>query len=178
MITWIFESNGHEHVFELNFFLVITHSMSYLYIYLPLLFDVPCCCILTNAPSSPKLVLDGSEQTQADALSCLCSVTIVVVMLLPAISIEPTMADDDVVVFVLHDDDDDDDSFGFLRGGWSSSQEVPVDAIEFVSLSILMMKIMPKNKFANNFCSPFHNAHKTQFQYFVRAHTNTNVQTH
>lgn len=133
--------------------------------YLPLLFDVPCCCILTNAPNSPQLVLDGSEQTQADALSCLCSVTIVVVMLLPAISIEPTMADDDVVVFVLHDDDDDDVSFGFLRGGWSSSQEVPVDAIEFVSLSILMMKIMPKNEFANNFCSPFHNAHKTQFQY-------------
>lgn len=68
---------------------------------------------------------------------CLCSLTVVVV-LLPAILIELTMADKDDEC--EQDDVDVGDSFCFFRGGWSS-QEVPVDATKFVSLSILMRNV-------------------------------------
>lgn len=104
------------------------------YFHLPLLFEVPCSCIFANAPKSPQLVLGLSI---LQLLSYLCSLTVVVV-LLPAILIEPTMADEDDADDECEQGDvDEADSFCFFRGGWSS-QEVPVDATKFVSLSILM----------------------------------------
>lgn len=122
----------------IKFFFRFSHVISFIFVfifsfYLPLLFEVPCSCIFANAPKSPQLVLGLSILR---VLSYLCSLSVVVV-LLPAILIELTMADDDADDECEQDDVDEADSFCFFRGGWSS-QEVPVDATKFVSLSILM----------------------------------------